>query len=191
MFIMYKFDDYDCISDDLLERIINMLPDNRKLKAHHYINSDDKISCAVSYLMLVYILKNHFEICNPQICYNNLGKPYLIDHPEINFNISHCRLGCVCAVSDKKIGVDIQDIRAISKDVIEKVCHENEKRLIRKSNNADREFAKIWTMKESYLKMIGIGIVSDLNEIDTTIFSDNISFYDCEKYFIAVTIQEE
>lgn len=191
MLIILKFDDYNSVSEGQLKKNISLLPVDRQLKAQRYVNRNDQISCAVSYLMLISILRNNFGIYRPRIGYDNFGKPFLEDYPDIWFNISHCQLGCVCAVANKNIGVDIQDIRDIPECVIEKVCHKNEKNLIRNSSSANREFAKIWAMKESYVKMLGVGIATELDKIDTTKLSNKIKLYDFKKYFIAVTIQEE
>ena len=77
----------------------------------------------------------------------------------------HCRLALVC----EEIGVDIQEIRPYSQRLAEKVCCENE--LLRLERACDRaaEFAKIWAMKESFVKMNGRGIGYSLKKADTTV----------------------
>jgi 4'-phosphopantetheinyl transferase len=156
-----------------------------------YKNLDDRISCAVSYYLLLYGLRNDFGIFDFQIGTQHNGKPYLNSCPDIHFNLSHCKYGCVCAVSEKEVGVDIQDIRDVSDNVIKKVCCDNEIQIIEKSADKSRAFTKIWAMKEAYTKMLGTGIVCELDKIDTTKLSKKISVTENDKYIIAVAVSED
>lgn len=52
------------------------------------------------------------------------------------------------------------------------------------------EFTKMWAMKESYLKMIGVGITQSLSNIDTTKLDNKINtFMNCGSY-IAIASSE-
>lgn len=186
----YKFIDYKSVSKKLLAKLISALPDERKSKALNYRHDYDKISCAVSYLLLVYSLKNDFKMCDPIISVKENGKPYLSNMPDVHFNISHCRYGCAVAVSNHEVGIDIQDICPVSDNIINRVCCQNEINIIQNSSDRSRAFAKIWAMKESYVKMLGYGILCELDKINTTQLSDKICVTENEKYFIAVTASE-
>ena len=39
------------------------------------------------------------------------GKPFVVDHPEVQYNISHSGCYVVCAVSGVPVGIDIQEKR--------------------------------------------------------------------------------
>jgi 4'-phosphopantetheinyl transferase len=188
---LYLFTDYSNISCDLLCSLISQLPYNRREKAKNYKNTSDKISCAVSYYLLLYGLRNDFGIFDFQIGTQHNGKPYLSSCSDIYFNLSHCKYGCVCAISEKEVGVDIQDIRDVSDSVIKKVCCNNEIQVIEKSADKSRAFTKIWAMKEAYTKMLGTGIVCELDKIDTTKLSKKISVTENDKYIIAVAVSED
>ncbi len=47
------------------------------------------------------------------LSYGQHGKPYLRNHPEIHFNISHCEGLAVCVFSDTETGVDVERIREV------------------------------------------------------------------------------
>ena len=80
----------------------------------------------------------------------------------IYFNISHSNGIVVIALSnDSNIGVDLELIRPINKDIIKRISNEEEIEYI----IDDESFFKIWTSKESYLKMSGAGIINNLNEV--------------------------
>lgn len=185
MYKLYLFEDFDYITESFLEGCINVLPSERKQKALRYRFDIDRKMSVISYLLLLYALQENYGITNPRIAYGRYGRPYLIEYPDIYFNISHCPKGCVCAVSDKEIGVDIQDVRPFSWEVAKRVCCENELRLLQDNKDKARMFTRIWTMKESYGKMTGEGIMN-INSIDTTEIEDEINIFEKKRIIISI-----
>ena len=168
MYKLYAFFDLEQLNNETLEWCMQHLPEERKAKALRYRREIDRKLSVVSYLLLTYALRKEFAISSQTLAYTDRGKPYLPDYPDIHFNISHCPRGCVCAVSDKPVGVDIQDVRPFSQDVANCCCSTGELRLLDRSADPAACFAQMWAMKESYLKMTGEGIGSKLPIIDTT-----------------------
>ncbi len=168
---IYAFYDYDSVDDAFLSKSMKILPIDRKIKASKYRNRIDRINCVIAYLLLLFGLRNQYGIDKFSLSYRENGKPYITEYPYIHFNISHCPCGCVCVISDKPIGIDIQDIHDISEDVIKNVCSEKEiGHILSEADNKNKAFAEIWAMKESYFKKSGDGLIGDLKAIDT--FSD-------------------
>jgi 4'-phosphopantetheinyl transferase len=93
------------------------------------------------------------------------GKPYLIDYPHIHFSISHSKFAVACAVYDKHIGVDIENIRNFSTNVTKRVCTKEEQTLIDNSENKEDTFFRMWTFKESYVKLTGDGLSYGLKNV--------------------------
>lgn len=168
MYKLYAFFDLDQLNNETLEWCMQYLPEERRAKALRYRREIDRKLSVASYLLLIYALHKEFKLSSPTIAYTEKGKPYLPDHPGIHFNISHCPLGCVCAVSDKPIGVDIQDIRHFSQDIANRCCSTEELLLLTQAEDPAACFTQMWAMKESYLKMTGGGIAQSLPAIDTT-----------------------
>ena len=168
MYKLYAFFDLDYVDSNLLEYLIMLLPEERKNKVLRYRREIDRKLSAITYLLLVCVLYKEFHIVSPILAYTNNGKPYLPDYPNIHFNISHCPFGCICAVSDKPIGVDIQDVRPFSWDIAQRCCSTAELKQLEYSSDIAEHFTKIWARKESYLKMTGEGITQQLSAIDTT-----------------------
>jgi 4'-phosphopantetheinyl transferase len=144
------------------------LPEERKAKALRYRREIDRKLSVASYLLLIYALRKEFALSTPTLAYTAKGKPYLPDHPDIHLNLSHCPRGCVCAVSDQPVGVDIQDIRPFSQELANYCCSDGELLLLKHSEDPAACFAQMWTRKESYLKMTGEGITKRLSLVDTT-----------------------
>ncbi|MDO5418426.1 MAG: 4'-phosphopantetheinyl transferase superfamily protein, partial [Lachnospiraceae bacterium] len=85
------------------------------------------------------------------------GKPYLLHHPEIHFNISHGGDMAVCAVGSQALGADVEKIRPARRSIIKKMLTDREKKHLEscREEEIDREFFRFWTLKESYAKALG------------------------------------
>lgn len=102
----------------------------------------------------------------------------------MHFNLSHSGRGCICAISECEVGADIQDIAHAEEKALRLVCSEGELAAIAVSGDPDREFTRIWCMKEAYLKMLGTGITGDLKCTDTAKLK-NVTALDRGGYIIA------
>lgn len=100
------------------------------------------------------------------------SKPYLINKP-FYFNLSHSNDYIGIAISDSEVGFDIEYIKDIKNKerLIKKIYSKND--LSNYSNNLI-DILKVFTIKESYLKYLGIGITINLNEI---IIENNYVYY--------------
>ena len=117
-----------------------------------------------------------------EIIYNEYGKPYLKSN-KIYFSLSDSKEYTVCAISDKEIGVDIEKI-TYKKRVINKVCNSEEIKKI----NTPEDFTKIWVKKESYSKLIGIGLSFDFKKIDTN--RNKFDIFKKGDYYISVSYEK-
>lgn len=149
-----------------------------------YIEED-----TTSELLLAHALKDYANIDQYDIDYNKYGKPYLKNINNIYFNISNTSNINVCVVSDQEIGVDIESPKYVS-GIFNLVFTNKEKELVRMSNNKELDFIKIWTMKESYVKLLGIGISFGLKNVDTTKLTDKIDFKFYKNYVIAIATEK-
>lgn len=168
MFKLYFYSDFENLSEKELSEIIENLPQSVKERAGRYKKEDDRKKSFICYNLLKTALEKDYGINDFELFFSEKGKPYIKDRNDIFFNISHSKRCCVCVVSDKEIGVDAEDIRPFSQRLAEKVCSEDELREIENSSDKAREFTKIWTMKESFIKMTGEGFSHGLKEADTT-----------------------
>jgi 4'-phosphopantetheinyl transferase len=118
---------------------------------------------------------------NYDIFYNEYGKPYIKNNP-IYFNISNCDDYTVIVISDREVGVDIQKI-TIKPTVIDKVCNDKEKSLIK----TEKDFTRLWVKKEAYVKCLGIGLSYGLKNVDTTKLKFKLKKY--KNYYIGIYIK--
>jgi len=171
---IYICDDTTGLGDGFISENIHKLPAFRRNKCNRYRQDADKISCILSYLLLSKGLREQYGISDHiEFVYNERGKPYLKDYPEIFFSISHCKSGVACAVADFEIGVDMQDIRPFDIAVAKRVCSQNELRQLAAAENPAGGFCRIWARKESYAKARGISVTDVLkHDFDDTGFID-------------------
>ena len=171
--MIYLFDDMENISDDIIRQTFPLMPPERQERALRYRHSVDRNLCIMAYWLLMYGLKREYGIeTPPTFTYSESGKPSLAEHPDIAFNISHCRLGVVCAISKYEVGIDIQDVRPFDMDVAERVCTDDELRELAHCKAPEGLFCKLWTIKESFVKLLhSKGMAGPLNALEAhTIF---------------------
>lgn len=88
------------------------------------------------------------------------GKPYLPDFPGLHFNLSHSGGMLLCAVDSRPVGADVELIREIEPDVAESCFTPQERTRLEGKETEEwrKEFYRLWTLKESYLKALGTGL---------------------------------
>ena len=115
------------------------------------------------YLLYKTLCKLNLDINKFDFKKTDKGKPYVKDNP-FYFNISHSHGICACVVSSCECGIDIECVKDYPKKVSDAYFFENEKELIKNSHNKNDTFYKIWTLKESYIKMKALGVF-DIKDI--------------------------
>lgn len=106
--------------------------------------------------------------CDCELGRNESGKPFLIRHPELGISWSHCAAGAVAVATEYSVGVDIEQVRPGNWFAANRMFTETEQRHIQRSPDVDREFFRLWTLKESYLKAIGSGLSYPLQTLEIT-----------------------
>lgn len=129
--------------------------------------------------LLAYALYFEKKLSVPQrgVIRNEWGKPFLRDHPDIEFNISHCSGLVGCVISDVPVGIDVESVRPFSRHAARHVCSRDELNDIETAQDPDRRFFIYWTLKESCAKAMGSGLCYPLKDITFKITEQRI---DCE-----------
>ncbi|MEG0829781.1 MAG: 4'-phosphopantetheinyl transferase superfamily protein [Anaerovoracaceae bacterium] len=132
------------------------LPNSRQIKMDKYIQKDDQLRCLGAGLLLSYGLGEKYE---NYLSYNSYGKPILdMASKKRHFNLSHSGNYVVLAINSQPIGVDVQkhedgDYIAMSKISF----HTAEQKYLSSCENLQEAFYTFWTLKESYMKAVGMG----------------------------------
>ncbi|MEI3167924.1 MAG: 4'-phosphopantetheinyl transferase superfamily protein [Lachnospiraceae bacterium] len=94
------------------------------------------------------------------------GKPCLLHHPEIQFNLSHSGSMVMAAFSSCPVGCDVEKKQKARMDVAKRFFAPAEQRaLLAAETEEERDilFSRLWTLKESYLKVGGQGMAMALD----------------------------
>lgn len=155
----------------------------RILKQKIKQNADNML---VGEILAKVVIKMTFgiDIKKQNFTHTEHGKPYLLNYPDVHFNISHSGEYVACAASDEPVGVDIQKIGEYNCDVAKRVC--NEKELVQIENSVDKasDFTKLWTQKEAVLKMYGAGIAN--GDIKDSLNNQNIDSQKIDDYWLSI-----
>jgi 4'-phosphopantetheinyl transferase len=157
---------YDDMAQITEEEILHLLPlvsDERREEALKYKHLFGQFACLKSYVMLRELLEQQ-GLSHPfRFGYNEHGKPFLKDYPEVHFNLSHCKNGIAVVVCDQPVGIDIESYRQVSDSLLKYTMNEEEQRIIHESDDPIRTFTEYWTKKEAVFKLRGTGITHDLH----------------------------
>jgi len=191
--MLYLFDEVESLGDDFTERKIPLLSDDRRAKINRLREKNGKKESVVAYLLLRLALLEVYGISTAvEFHHLDKGKPVLRDHPNIHFSLSHTRNAAACVVSDSVVGVDVQNIRAVTDRAARRVLTEAEYNEFIDALNPNEYFCEIWAIKESYMKMTGQGIAAAFKQLPAEDIK-NKSFFRRKDYFCSVcgTIAEK
>ena len=116
-------------------------------------------------------------------------KPCLAHTDNISFNISHSGTKVMCSVSDKDIGCDVEQITDIDMEIAKRFFFAGEyKALMNCTEKGERNdlFFRYWTLKESFMKVTGLGFRLELDDFCIILDEGDISVrqsVDARKYY--------
>ncbi|MCF0168572.1 MAG: 4'-phosphopantetheinyl transferase superfamily protein [Bacteroidales bacterium] len=164
--MVYLFDDIASFSSQDLAVALALVSGQRRDKALMFKFEKDQKLSVIAYLLLMHGLKREYSITSAQeFCYSEREKPSLKNYPEIHFNISHCPKAVACAIAAEPVGIDVEEMSHYSPDLSEYVHNASENKQIQSLERPQEEFCRLWTVKESILKITGIGLVDDTKDL--------------------------
>lgn len=121
---------------------------------------------------------------------NKYGKPSMTEYPEIFYNLSHAEGIAGCIVSDRECGIDCENVREYRPNVMKRAFTEAEQALVMNApeNEWNLMFFRLWTLKESYIKAIGMGLSFPMKNAEFSlkngVISSNVSGYKFRQYIL-------
>ncbi len=182
----YKYDIRD-LTDADYNKWYSLMSEDKQHRVDRFRFVDDKKRTVAGEMLARKAISEWCSVTPESITFDikEHGKPFAKDL-AVEFNISHSGDMVVCAVDDKPIGIDIELIRPIDLTVAKRVCADEELFCLFGVNPAEIDFAyctndiiltsfyELWTAKEAYGKMTGIGIKELKNtmlfDIDRNVF---------------------
>ena len=158
------------IWDFNLEAALEDISPQRREQALKFKHEQGQRLCVLAYQLLKQGLREEYGITdNPVFIYNEHGKPSIVGHPDIFFNLSHCKEAAACVISNHPVGIDVESIREYKESLARYTMNDDELQQILSADHPNETFIRLWTMKEATLKLQGTGISNDIkNAIDPT-----------------------
>lgn len=105
----------------------------------------------------------------PEIRTEQRGKPYFIGSPW-HFSISHTKRHVFCALSEKRIGIDAEELdREVRVRLAEKILSPAEWEQYEKAEDKRRTLLSFWVLKEAQSKLTGEGLRGYPNHTEFTL----------------------
>lgn len=148
-------------NDNIYNKAYQSISKDRKEKVDKLKFIKDKKLSILAEIILKKALSELKLDNNVEYTYNKYKKPYL--KSNVFFNISHSGEYVICALSDDEIGCDIEYIRDIDLKIAKKYFNNDEYDAIINSDNKLDLFYRYWTLKESFMKSLGLGFNLELD----------------------------
>lgn len=188
----------------LFWEMFRKMPKKRQEKINFYRFWNDKFLSLGAGVLLSYGLKECGLLQTEMpVVYNENGKPYFKDG-GIFFNMSHSGKYAACAFSDEEVGVDIEELSDVPKELMQTVCTDTEYLYLLAAGEKQKEdFFRLWTVKESFMKCIGTGLATDPARLEVSFgrrmqMTQGVSAgsyffkeYEVEGYSLAVCSRED
>lgn len=125
-------------------------------------------------MLLGFCMKKRGVSLKETPCFNEYGKMYFPPQSRFYVNLSHGGEYAVCALDAKEVGIDIEPVREYREAVLKRICSLEEMQAflsLSKEEEKNRAFTRLWTHKESMVKLSGKSVAMLLDP----------SFYSPEK----------
>ncbi|MBR0147325.1 MAG: 4'-phosphopantetheinyl transferase superfamily protein [Eubacterium sp.] len=121
-------------------------------------------------LLLRYALMDAagIDLMKAEVTINEHGKPGFVlsqnaatdaaEKGDVHFNISHSDDYIAVAIADRPVGIDVEVKTDPDLKVTSRFYSPAEQQAVRTASDPQREFRRLWTRKEAYVKCTGTGI---------------------------------
>ncbi len=151
--MIYVVKNFNKISEKRIETLYDKLPRSIKKKA----NARKGTPAFRPTVMEYYVVKQQLDLEDgTDFSYNKNGKPSV--KGKKYFSIAHDDDVLAVAVSIYEIGVDVRKKIKFTQKLAKEICNKEEFEQVMNAEDQALELTKIWTKKESFVKMKGASI---------------------------------
>lgn len=170
----------------LFDKYYAAMPEYRREKIDVLKCRDDKIRSLGAGILLSRALSRAGVDENAEISVDGKGKPYLKGRNDLYFNLSHSGNLVMCAVSEREVGCDIERVQSGRLDVAKRFFTDEERAFVDLGADEDEKntrFARVWTLKESFVKANGAGLALGLRNFSVVPNGEPITLdFDGKRY---------
>ena len=148
---------------------------DRQARADRFRFANDRKRCLCADMLARRMLAKAANAYPADISFTqgDKGKPYA--NLPLQFSVSHSGDFVLCAVSERPIGADVEQIKPFRAGMVARYFTRIEAAYVWDDSPAPEgdvtdpdtctRFYRVWTAKESYVKMTGTGISTDLSAV--------------------------
>lgn len=175
---LYKININDLDDPQQNKGLLESVGVKRREKILRYYKSEDRKRSLGAGIIIEQILKEN-GLSEDHLKYSENGKPVA---DNLFFNVSHAGDYVVGVSSDCDVGCDIEKIIDAPIEIAEHYFNQSEIEYIKSESDKNKAFFTLWTLKESYMKMTGMGMSLPL---------DSFEIIKTEKEFVLGRSQEK
>lgn len=161
---------------DQIAHLLTLLSDDEQARAARFYFQKDRDRFVLARGILRVILSQYLDIQpqDLQFQYSEMGKPSLMHHPDLCFNVSHSGQIALYAVAQNcEVGIDVEQIHPERdwESIATRFFSAQEQAALKQlsSNLKLQGFFNCWTRKEALLKAIGQGLRLSLDQFTVSL----------------------
>ncbi|WP_150273133.1 4'-phosphopantetheinyl transferase family protein [Paenibacillus tepidiphilus] len=167
MIDVYYMDINEETGGDLYEKLLGACAPGKREEAEQYVREADRRRTVYGEALSRYMIakRTGMRMRDIEIGRNPYGKPFVQGDGDLHYNVSHSGSLVACGLDRQAIGIDVEQVQNIDMVLAEQFFHIREYSYI-----LSREFGQrmnalydFWTLKESYVKYLGVGLYMPLN----------------------------
>ncbi len=170
------------VTDDLFLKarkdLLKLLPSEGNQVVERYKKSTDSQRSLLGEMLVRKIAGKLLSVSPDQLEFSKTekGKPFIAGNNGVYFNVSHSGDWVAVAFGPGEVGIDIERIRQVNYRIAERYFSSEENTELNRLNEIDKlhYFFELWTLKESYLKLIGKGLTKSLGSF--TIYASDSGY---------------
>ncbi len=159
----------------LFEELLGQIGPDKRERLLTLVKEADQLRGLFGDLLLRSVIMGKTGLANNDISFavNRYGKPYLKGWQGLHFNLSHSGTWAVAAVDTRPVGVDVQRVETVDLDIAQHYFSDDEYRDLLTQPDKVSYFFDLWTLKESYMKIVGMGLSMPLDSFSIRPGEDN------------------
>ena len=173
---------FTTVSDRDADTALTLLSADERARHDRFMSADDRRAFAIAHALLRVTLSEHAAMSPRDWTFDATpsGKPVLDPSHGValSFSLSHTRGLVACAVADGvDVGIDVESHgRAMDADALAaRFFASAETAYIRSAVDVvdvSRRFITFWTLKEAYVKALGVGLSYPLDDVVFSVAAD-------------------
>jgi 4'-phosphopantetheinyl transferase len=169
---VYAVDVTGTLDKGIYERLLACVSPEKSARIQRFYREEDRVRGLIADILVRRCIIRETGLENQQIEFytNDYGKPFLKGRDDFQFNLSHSGIWVVGVVDNQPIGIDVETVQPIDLDISANYFSPDEHQDLMAQGDKFAYFFTLWSLKESYIKIVGKGLSLPLNSFSIKFF---------------------